>query len=81
MNLEHAKRVLDYSENEKLRIAEEDKIILEICERLIAIENRLHGLEARTRDKMDDFLRGATTLSVRFDRLEAKLNNKEDKSC
>lgn len=62
---EHARKVFAHQEQQQL--------FLEMAERLIAMENKLAGLESRTKEKMDDFLRGATNLSVRFDRLETKL--------
>ena len=75
INLEHAKRVLAHQED--VQLSEQQNLILEMAERLISIENRLSRTEVKMRERMDDFLRGMTNLSIRFDRLEAKLNKGE----
>lgn len=74
IDIEHAKRALNY-QSKALREIEENKLLLEMAERLIAMENRLARNETRTKELLDDFLRGAKNLSVRFDRLEAKLDS------
>ena len=68
MNTDHAKRVLDHQ-------TKHADLIQEILERIIAIENRLARFEIRTRDRMDDFLKGLAALTIRFDRLDAAVHS------
>src|SRR5436190_16087426 len=65
MDEEHIKRVFAHQDQQKL--------LLEVAERMIAIENRIAKLDERTRERLEAFMEGAKRLNVRHEQLENKL--------
>ena len=66
MDQDHIKRVFAHQEQQKL--------LLEMAERMIAIENRIAKLDEKTRERLEAFLEGAKRLTTRLDTLESKIH-------
>lgn len=62
---DHIKKVFAHQEQQEL--------LLQMAERMFAIENRIAKLDEKTRERLEAFLEGAKRVTVRQDTLESKI--------